>query len=183
MACQLEAQGQKIALLALMDTQRPTGKAYFRYRLEQPFKRAKQCINEWVEYYLVRLAYHRQQLRQHDWPSKLSYVLRNLPKRAAEIYRPDWRAPAKQIRQVQKIQEVYVDTLRRYRPGPYRGRMSLILNEVSYSRDPTLGWSSLVSGKIDAYKARGDHDAYIREHVQAVAKQLRDCLEKATNEI
>ena len=59
----------------------------------------------------------------------------------------------------------------------------MIVNEKAYRCDPTLGWSSFVSSKIQVYEARGYHEAYIRENVEDVTKQSRECLEGATNTI
>jgi len=56
----------------------------------------------------------------------------------------------------------------------------MIVSEKLYRRDPTLGWSPFISSKVHVYKARGDHDAYIRENVSDTAKQLRECLAKTT---
>ena len=57
--------------------------------------------------------------------------------------------------------------------------MTLIVNQEAHRRNPDLGWSNLVSEGIEIYKARGDHESYIREHVQAVAEQLESILAKS----
>jgi hypothetical protein len=72
-----------------------------------------------------------------------------------------------------------VQTLRRYRPQPYHGRISIIVNEQEAQHDPTLGWADLVSGGVDVYRAVGDHETYIRTHVDVVAQQLTEALAKA----
>jgi surfactin synthase thioesterase subunit len=71
-----------------------------------------------------------------------------------------------------------VQTLRAYRPKPYKGHVSLIYNENAYAVDPLGGWSNLISGDVHSYRAPGDHETYIREHVQSLAKLVRQCLEK-----
>ena len=167
MAQQLLAGGEKIALLALMDTSCPTVK-YFKYPSEYARERANRFFKGSVDHHFSqRFAFHCKRILDLGWRDKLPYLLAV----AADVPRS--------VR-VRRIQESYVKTLRDYRPKPYHGPMSLIVNENAYRCDPTLGWSSVVSGKIDVYEARGDHDAYIREYVRAVAKQLNECLEKAS---
>jgi hypothetical protein len=117
-------------------------------------------------YYFQRSAFHIKRMSQLCWLDKISHV----GTLAVEF---------PQVAQALRVQETYVTTLKGYRPKPYRGPISMIVNEKAYRRNPTLGWSAFVSGKIEVYKAAGDHEAYIRENVEATAKQLRACLEKA----
>jgi len=86
------------------------------------------------------------------------------------------------LQRVHELQQGYEETLRRYTPRGYRGRITLLINEQAYERDRSLGWSSLATGGIDIYRVQGDHESYIRDYVQAVALQLRACLEKAEKE-
>ena len=76
-------------------------------------------------------------------------------------------------------QEGYIDALRRYRPQPYRGRATMLVNEDAFARDPATPWSRLIQGGVTIRKIPGDHDAYIRKHVRTAAAVLGDCLEDA----
>jgi hypothetical protein len=60
--------------------------------------------------------------------------------------------------------------------------MTLIVNEESHARDAHLGWSGFAAGGIRVYKAVGDHESYIREHVHALGKQFRTILIGAEQE-
>lgn len=190
-ARQLQVRGEKIALLVLMDTYRPTLIKYFRYRAETALHRGNLLLQLFFEsYYIQRFVIHRQMFSQLGWPNKLSYLaarvgtlMRDVPRLLPQMEAADlWHGLPVENR-VEQIQESYIDTLRRYRAKPYDGSLSLIVNEKYYQRDPTMGWSALVSGKIDVYKARGDHEAYIRDYAEAAAEQLRDCLEKAISRV
>ncbi|MGH7847469.1 MAG: hypothetical protein ACREQW_20175, partial [Candidatus Binatia bacterium] len=86
-------------------------------------------------------------------------------------------AEDKATREARKIQKGYVDALRYYRPRPYHGRVTMLVNEELYRRDPTLGWSKLALGGLDIHMLPGDHWTYIRAHVRAAAGELRKCLE------
>ncbi|HEY2917984.1 MAG TPA: amino acid adenylation domain-containing protein, partial [Candidatus Binatia bacterium] len=185
MARQLEVQGQRVALLALIDTDRPTVAKYFRYRTV----RMLQPIMD--NYYAERLAFHWKRIRQLDWFGKLPYLFQtagallrvvshDLPQMLIDGRKPELEA---MMRHARRVEEGYIEALRRYRPKPYKGRVSMIVNEESFRRNPTFGWADLVTGEIQPYKARGDHESYIRDHVHAVARQLKQCLEKAEEEL
>ena len=71
--------------------------------------------------------------------------------------------------------------VRRYRPQSYSGAIKIIACEKLYRGDSTLGWSELSGNNLSTYPVPGDHDAYLREHVQVTARRLRKCLEEAEN--
>jgi hypothetical protein len=123
-------------------------------------------VDHYYAYYIERLAFHKKEISRLPWRNKLAYV----QSVAVDVPR---------VNRMLRIQESYIKTLRTYEPKAYQGAVTLILNEKAYRYNPTLGWSSLVRGKIDVHIAQGDHDTYIREHVRAAAKQLRHCLENA----
>ncbi|HTN72708.1 MAG TPA: amino acid adenylation domain-containing protein, partial [Methylomirabilota bacterium] len=180
-ACQLEIQGQEVALLALMDTHCPTRAKYLRYRAG----RLMQAIL--ANYYVVRAGFHWEQMQQLKFWDKLAYLLTKgstLLSEGSHLIRQSMlsngNGNSTAMEQARSsVQEGYMETLRRYRPRPYGGRMSLLVNENSYQRDPALGWAHGTAIGIEIHKLPGDHTSYIREHVQVAAKQLRECLEKA----
>ncbi len=189
-ARQLEAPGQKVALLVMMDTVRPSRRSYLRYRAN----RAKRRMNARFSlgsgyfglrdnYYVARSVYHSRRLWQLPWSNKLPYLIRktgvaieespNLFSSLAPIELDDGR---------DGVREDYVDTLRRYRPAPYRGRVVMLNNETAGRGDPTLGWKNIVLGGIDVQTIPGNHEAYIRQYVRLAGEKLRECLDKAAAE-
>jgi len=190
-ARQLKAQGQKIACLAMMDTHRPSISIDLRYRA----RRGIDCLRSIIagslgNYRAVRIAFHWKQISEQSWKDKLSYLYGKTDSILIGIRQILFSSTASSgpgnaaaMRRMESIQRGYGRTLYRYRPRPYEGRVSLVVNEEAYRNDPTLGWADLVLGGIEVYQARGDHETYIRDHVQAVAGQLRECLEKAQREI
>jgi amino acid adenylation domain-containing protein len=188
-ARQLEAQGQKIALLALMDTNRPSLSLYLSYRWKR-LGDIKMLIAPWHRfkhsYYMTRARYHGRKICGLRWHEVLPYSRSRL---ATALQAMQQSHPHKMVepdRDVDvptrcrpAIQATYERALRRYRPGLLHGRMTLIVNQEAHRRNPDLGWSDLVSEGIEIYKARGDHESYIREHVQAVAEQLESILAKS----
>jgi amino acid adenylation domain-containing protein len=187
-AQQLQAQGQKVALLALMDTVRPTRRHYLGYRT----KKLLQPILSWYKenYYVKRISVHRAQLRKLSWREKLLYLsyktqiaLKEIPRVTAQIALADGERTRGASEETRRIKEGYIQTLRRYRPRPYQGRLIILISEKSYRRDPAVDWANLVSDGIEVIKATGDHETYIRQYVQGAAKLLRACLEKVEVEI
>jgi len=188
-ARQLEAQGQKIALLALMDTNRPSLSLYLSYRWKR-LGDIKMLIAPWHRfkhsYYMARARYHGRKIVGLRWHEVLPYSRSRL---ATALQAMQQSHPQKMVepdRDVDvptrcrpAIQATYERALRRYRPGLLHGRMTLIVNQEAHRRNPDLGWSDLVSEGIEIYKSRGDHESYIREHVQAVAEQLESILAKS----
>jgi hypothetical protein len=74
----------------------------------------------------------------------------------------------------------YYKTLIRYRPKPYAGAVTLLINEALYRCDMSLGWQDYVLGGLEIHVLRGNHLTYIREHVQSTAERLRACLVKTS---
>jgi acyl-CoA synthetase (AMP-forming)/AMP-acid ligase II/thioesterase domain-containing protein len=75
------------------------------------------------------------------------------------------------------------ESLWRYRPQPYRGRMALFLAQQTARwpfHDDRLGWRQVAAGGYHVFTVPGDHQGSLREpHVRAVAEKLRTCLAAA----
>ena len=189
-ARQLETAGQTVALLAMMDTVRPSLESYLRYRRN----RMRKNLTNWYgsatgyfglrdNYYVARSIYHSKRLWQLPWRKKLPYLIKKTgvaieesPKLFSSL------APIEFNDGRDGVREGYIDTLRRYRPRPYRGRVVMLNNSSSGQGDPTLGWMNLVLGGIDVQTIPGNHEAYIRQYVRVAGEKLRECLEKAAAE-
>jgi amino acid adenylation domain-containing protein len=69
----------------------------------------------------------------------------------------------------------------RYAPPPFAGRLVLLRTAASMGtrhRDEPLGWSPLVEGGVEVHRMPGNHMSLLREpHVDAVAARLLACLE------
>lgn len=79
------------------------------------------------------------------------------------------------------------DAARRYEPGPYPGRLALVLSSDSHRElvevrglEPTLGWGRLAQGGVDIIPVPGRHDDMVRRpHVAVLAARLKPLLEVA----
>ena len=74
----------------------------------------------------------------------------------------------------------YQKALRKYRPRPFSGPVSLILSEDRSQSNPTLGWDRFVSKQnLNIHTVPGDWLTYLGEHVETTAEQLKACLDLA----
>lgn len=155
-AQQLRTEGRELALLVLMDTPRPD---------DFPEPRAHFLR-------LTRWSHHRERLRRLSAKDKLGYLVRA----GWWKLRTLGRAPAGDVRDIQRT---YARAIYGYRPKPYLGKLTLLVNEEVARISPNLGWAGLVSGGIEVRRVPGDHISYIRGNVQTTARTLRECLEQA----
>jgi thioesterase domain-containing protein len=72
-----------------------------------------------------------------------------------------------------------VRAFRRYRPGPYPGKITLFLPaEGDVVDDPTHGWGALSPLPVDIEIVPGDHVSALAEpHVRTLAERLRLCMD------
>jgi thioesterase domain-containing protein len=188
-ACQLQSSGEQVAVLVLMDTQRPTGRIYWRYRATRAFGPLGGAFFDGT------FPRHWKTLRNLPYGKWIGYLSRQAA--GAARYLPAvWARPesvrgrAETVleldttqanrRRVMHARHRYRLTLRRHRPQPYAGPIELLVNEQYHQRDdPSLGWDTLGRGAVHIHKVPGDHDSYLREFVQGTADELRACLEDA----
>jgi len=76
--------------------------------------------------------------------------------------------------------------MKRYRPQMFDGRIELFLTKESLSQSPRLGWADLASDGASVHEIPGTHRAITGDnmkiedaHMQALAKKLKACINKA----
>lgn len=177
MACQLEAEGEKVALLALLDTF-PAG--YFKLLpgnsslAQRLARRAK----KWQA--------HFTNLRALNATEKLKYLatkLRYAPAKAKhKIYRRAYKIYQKIGRPLppvlQNIEEINFTAVKDYEPQIYSGDVTLFLaSDLTADYDSKDGWRELVRGNIETHEIPGNHLNIIKEPgVNVLAETLRACL-------
>ena len=174
MAQQLRAVAEPIALLALLDTPRPGFKLEFRRRLSRLLH---PVLNNKLVSGLTSLL---QELHRRNFSEKIRYLARKRGAIVREALKVKFRPPVPETDPAtEHVQRSYSRTIYRYRPNPYRGNMTLLVNEELHSDRFLVDWEALVDGNIQVHVLPGNHLTYIRENVQAVATQLRECLKTA----
>jgi amino acid adenylation domain-containing protein len=176
MAQQLKAEGQEVALLAMLDAYAPG------YPQRLPWVRRQ--IGQ-------RVAYHVGNLRRrgpHEW---LNYCLekgkivkarteKRLMKFASKLYLGFGRPLPTALQEVQDIPRPRHNP---YTPSVYPGEIVLFRpsqQPQSYYHLPDMGWGGLAAGGLEIYEVPGRFGAIIKEpHVRVMAEHLRRCLQAA----
>jgi acyl carrier protein len=188
MACQLRQQNQEVALLALMDSSRPTFYRYFRFRCAKIRSGYRKVYYGFAHnYYVQRLVFHLNKIGQVSWREKLPYLMQKsavglslFPKSLPKIERQATPRPVAEENTYSKAeQDRYFRTLRRHRPKPYDGKLTLIVNEELYERNPSGEWGDLVAENVEVQKALGTHDTYLHDNAKTTAKIFKQCLDRA----
>ncbi|MGK7878227.1 MAG: thioesterase domain-containing protein, partial [Xenococcaceae cyanobacterium] len=190
MAQQLQAQGQKVALLALFDAVIASPKTP---------KPPKSAI-------LVQARRHLNQLSQLSYREKLTYILHRAKGRIArllktikarrelityKIYLNNKRFFPLVSHKI-PVREAFRFSRKYYVPQAYQGRVTLFrVSEGSAKFFPTeslFGWDELATDGVEVYDVPGMHgidkhghvNTFFKEpYVQVLADQLKFCLDKA----
>ena len=198
-ARQLQAEGERIALLALMDTQRPTKRIYLGYRVSRLFEPVSRLFEPVLDnYYIQGIPFHWKKWCALDYRDRIPYIFEKVrnafrssphPMRPMETKRSRAQAVVevntdrRAVEHIDWIRDRYRRVLRWHNPKPYEGRIHILVNEEYYGRDHTLGWGQLALKGLKIHKLPGNHDTYIREHIKATAQELRHCLATAAAEL
>jgi thioesterase domain-containing protein len=162
MARQLQAGGQDVAVLALLDT-----------KIDSPGKSGERLVRTVA--FNVRYAFHigigtflRQKAK--NWRMRANIRMWSTKQAFGQ----------NTASCVLGVEEAFLLALRNYVPLSYAGDAILFRAKdelVSYS-DETLGWGSLVKGKLEIREVSGDHDTILYEpHIGMLARVLNSCLQ------
>jgi amino acid adenylation domain-containing protein len=80
-----------------------------------------------------------------------------------------------------RLEELHVAAWRRYRPGPWAGRIALFRARARALRplDPTAEWRRLAGAGVEIHAVPGHHTSLLDEpHVSALGRELRAVLER-----
>jgi aspartate racemase len=179
MAQQLVAQGQKVALLALLDS-------YTSEALKQ-IPSGKRLSAHWNNFlqlgpiYVLKKAKENVKGKIQRFNDKLNHSLNEI---GCKFYLGIGR-PLPDNLQDFTFREENNQALRNYVPQVYPGRVTFFRSRdeiirVSSYRDPQLCWGELAAGGLECHEVPGTHLGMLQEpHVQVLAEKLKDCLDKA----
>jgi len=180
MACRLAAEGQKVALLALLDTY-PAG--YFKLLPGSGSWRQR------AGRFARKLRSHRENLRQLSLPDQVAYGFRKLKYAPAKIKHKIFRRAYKLYQRygrplppvLKNIEEINFAAVKDYEPQTYSGNVTLFLaSDLTADFDLDDGWRELVHGEIETFEISGNHLNMIKEpYVRPLAEKLRACLDRA----
>jgi thioesterase domain-containing protein len=173
-AGQLRAQGEEIALLALLDAWTPALAglppddnlallAGFAQDLGLAPDRALPALDH---------------ARQLEPDALLSILLEQA--RAAHAVPPDIELP--QVRRLFHVFKTHTQALRRYVPQVYPGRLTLLRAAERFAADQLdldQGWGALAADGVAQYDIPGSHYTMMRfPHVQGLGERLSACLDE-----
>jgi amino acid adenylation domain-containing protein len=179
MAGQLEAAGEEVALLALLDVY-PAG--YFKLlpKSNDFGERARRLGR--------RIASHARNLRGLTFTQKFGYVATKLKYAPDKIKHKAYRRAYKLYRKfgrplppvLKNIEQLNFNAVREYVPRVYSGRATLFsATDLTASFDVEDGWRQLVA-ELEVHQIPGNHLDIIKEpHVRVLAEKIDQCLQRA----
>ncbi len=181
MACQLEDVGEKVGLLAVLDTS-PLGYLKLRMGLSDGAYRRRRMLKKWRG--------HLRNLGQLGLREKCNYVWGKLQYAPAKTKHQVWKRLVRLFEilgrplpaRLKIIQQLNFLAAANYTPRVYHGRVSLFTatGDLNAVNDLQEGWSTLASLGVEVYEIPGDHINIIKEpHVRTLAKKLSECMERS----
>jgi len=182
MARQLTEQGETVAALVLLDGWCPSraGQRHYEW-LERPLAifRARRPLLPLAWAHLSAIFQdHRKALIHQSWRQRrhqmgeavcsLWRVLRHWIPSLTAIASPQPCPTA-------AAERAYVHTLMSYRPRRYPGVAALVASEDSLRQGIAEGWRPWVGG-LTIHPVPGNHDTYLREHVEVTLARVDTCL-------
>ncbi|HEX6288816.1 MAG TPA: amino acid adenylation domain-containing protein [Herpetosiphonaceae bacterium] len=170
MARQLEAQGQQIALLALLDS--------------GPLDIAPEGLEQEQDFDLLMTMSRSLQARAATLTNmgpeeKLNRLIEEAQQQGSKI-------GMDQIRALLKVTRANIIADRSFIAQPYGGRIVLLRAE-DHPEEETLDldWGVLAAGGVELIMVPGDHLSIIedQEHARVLAEQLGNCLSKLNEEL
>ena len=183
MARQLDLNGEKTALLLLIDSAAPNGD-YDRITWWRPAFLPRFGLNSffWVQDFLRlpsaerrelikrKLAVLKRSLAQHSSPSGRTVI-------DVEEFIDTSQFPEDEL----KLWQIHLRAGSEYVPQPYRGRVTLLRTRRQpflCSFDPLYGWRGLAGEGVEVHLIPGSHEnIFVEPDVTALAAQVNACLE------
>ena len=176
MAQQLSAKGQKVALLALLETWPPASLLVPRWTLPNG-------LRPYVFFLSVAFGVTREIFRtkREDRLTRISKAIRGMKKmvHSGDVYRGD-----REVRFRDKVSEANRKAAGNYQPQPFSGRIELIIaseRPVNPPKDTRRTWCDLALGgySVDELPAASTGDLFKNPNVSSLAEKLKKLLSQA----
>jgi amino acid adenylation domain-containing protein len=204
MAQQLQAQGQEVGLLVIMNAS--PDQDYYNFTWGPRFvldflKNLPYWLNERLRLELARVVYHLQlQLRptktlgrllqKVKLPKMLQIAKERFEERGRQLINEhnlallDHEGVPRDFDILQRrIAETQWQAVKNYVPQVYSGRITVFRTSrqpLFCSFDPELGWGKFAAGGLEVKKITGSTPGILKEpHARVLAEQLKACLDEA----
>ena len=158
MARQLDAAGERLKLLLLLDTEWPTPDALRAFNSSQRAQRWDEVLGNGVT---ARVREHWGKISRLSTGERFRYVWQRLR-----------HGP-------QREQVHYARAIIAHQPAAWAGKVTLVLSERATRENSASGWQAAHGGVLEIHEVPGDHFSYIREHARATGAKLRELLQAA----
>jgi aspartate racemase len=177
-AQQLVAQGQQVALLALLDTYAPGA-------VKQLLARERISAH-WNNFLQIGPTYILEKTIENvkGKIQRFNYQLNHSLKKICCKFYLSIGQPLPDNLQNFTFEEENQEAANNYVPQAYPGRVTLFrgmdeIAGVSYYRDPLLGWGELAVGGLEIHEVPNTHLGMLQEpHVQVLAEKLKACIDR-----
>jgi thioesterase domain-containing protein len=180
MAQQLHADGEDVALLALIDSFAPRGQGFMRSSLFRQYRyRAIRLFERTVSLHFGNLTFleHRE---------RLPYIKGKINKAFYKLYMSLGAAWVPAARTRRKILIAGSQAARQYKAKRYPGKITLFRATQlggGIKHDPAMGWGTLADGELEVHQIPGYHAHIVLEpRVRLLAKELIRSLSEAQAE-
>jgi thioesterase domain-containing protein len=179
MAQQLISQGEKVALLALLQASMPGFPAsrFQRFRLSSQHQwfLCKTLLKFLATRYASRIVGISRERKQQVLDEVSKLIL-------------GWHGTSAQL--PDETQATNTEIMYAYRPKPYGGNIHIILAEdcyessgISQSLDPRRAWSGITKGKCVTHVLPGDHHSIlVNANASRLAQRMRSLLDETAKD-
>ena len=171
-ARQLKSQGDRIGLLAILDTHADSAP---RYRQSLNFG---DYVSYKVKSIYERIDYHYGNMTGYTLMEKYKYIQhRKKQPSAQEVILGD--VEEDQIpERMRGVMEANVSALRHYIPGKYPGEI-ILFRSMDHGKGTYYGWNELTSGDVTIYDVPGNHRGILQKpNVPVLAEKLQKCIDE-----
>jgi len=165
MALKLKAQGDEVALLVLLDTERPRYHSFLLTEIARLWNRGKHVMEVLKQVWRPTTGTRRQAIAE---------VFQRKLRRARLSDQP--------ITATDHIHEqrmAYQRLLKRHRLKRYPGHIVLILTAEVYRFAWLLGWNGFAAGGVELHLTPGDHETFRALYSRELGQRLRQCIDQA----
>jgi thioesterase domain-containing protein len=171
-AQQLYAQGQKVALLALLD--------------EKINKDEQIPFSDWISGHMKNFFAQGVSDRVNYITGRIQNKIdQKIPKELLLAFRKVSGTKVSDQREIfRNVSKANFQALSCYKSKPYPGKVTLFKAKLGspkrYALDPLGGWGKIALGGVDMIEVPGDHYTIIKEpHLPVLAAEIKMCLDKA----
>ena len=175
-AQQLLLEGQEVCFLAMLGLPQQDSKA--RGGLGPRALAVRELM-------MGRLRLYGETFRRLRGPQRFEYLRQRISALSQLIRRGNWTRGNRAELYREMVTQANLVAFRRYAPRPYAGPVVVFRARRSDGADDCAQWRELAEGGVEVHTVSGDNSGLmlVEPHVQAVAAELKACLERARSRV